>query len=350
MNQYTEHALRLHQQFPVADAHRDLAPEIYWRTQAGEQHIIETHFLPAMRRSGVSLIVSSLFIEQEFLPGRGMDMTFRQIEALREDIASSGGQLMTIETRHDLEYSLDHHIPGILLYCEGLDQIEGNLSALDTLFSMGVRGASLTWSRKNTLATGTCRPDRYEDIRGGITAAGHAILTHMNELSMFVDVSHLNDDGFDDMLALQKRTVIATHSNCRSICRSYRNLTDEQIRKLAAQGGVTGLNNGLFFTGENLTTQEQKIAALADHLEHIIAVAGDDHAGFGFDLCNSYSRSYAAANPGTEPFLADSLTGDYDDIPLITAEMLRRGHSDTTLEKIMGRNFITLFKKLLPDG
>ncbi len=348
MDNYLAYALELHRKYPVVDAHLDLAAEIYWRNQNKENHVIEQRYLPKLQKNNINLIVSSIFIESEFLPENGMDMTFRQIDALRTDIEKSNGEVIFIQSKQDLEYSLEHHIPGIMLYCEGLDQIGSDVEKLNKLYNLGVRGASLTWSRKNDLGTGSCRGALHEDIHGGLTEVGKAVINRIEELGMFLDVSHLNDDGLTDCLQLVKKSVMATHSNSRSICNSYRNLTDDQIATLAKQGGVIGLNNCVFFTGGPSLSHEQYISVMVDHIEHILHIAGEKYSGFGFDFCDSYAKAYVRAHDQPDFPVSDSLSENYNQVPELTAEILRRGYSEGTAALIMGGNFLSYFEKMLP--
>ncbi len=348
MNKYLEYAGQLHRKFPVVDAHRDLAAEIYWRNLTGEDHVIESHLLPGMRRGGVRVIVSSIFIENSFLPGKGMDMTLRQIEALRNDIEHSSGQVMFIRSVQDLEFCLKQAIPGIILYCEGLDQIGTDIDRLNEFYAMGIRGASLTWSRRDDLGQGCCPANLHEDWKGGLTECGRAVLSRLEELGMFIDVSHLNDDGFDELSSYTKKTFIATHSNCRAVYDSYRNLRDDQIQTLAAQGGIMGLNGCLSIVGTDRDKPESIVPKMIDHIDHIVKSAGASHAGYGFDFCDSYYQAYATANNIKGNLACDCLPDAYAQVPELTAEMLRRGYSEESIAGIIGGNFIGYFKKLLP--
>jgi len=349
MDTFLERALELHRAFPVVDAHRDLAAEILWQNCMGQYNVLENRILPAMRCGGVDILVSSIFIENAYLPGQGMEMTYRQIDALRTDIAQSRGSAVFIENAAGLRYALEHSVPGIILYCEGLDQIGTDIDRIDELFRLGVRGASLTWSRRNALGQGCCRADLNEDLTGRLSGYGKAALSRLESLGMFVDVSHLNDDGFDDIVSLARRPFIATHSNCRAVHGSYRNLRDDQIRILASQGGITGLNNCLNITGADRRRSETFIPCMADHIEHMIQTAGDTHAGFGFDFCDAYSAAYAAAHGEKDWYADDSLPGTYAQVPELTAELLRRGYTDQTVARIIGGNFVSYFEKMLPE-
>ena len=222
-------ALALHRENPVVDAHLDLAGEIFLRHQAGEEDVIRRHYLSDFKKAGIRLVVSSVFVENDNLKD-GWQNALKQIAALKKEV-SGLDELTFIESSRDLEQLLKGEKIGILLYMEGLDCIGEDIDRINELFKLGVRGASLTWSRPNALAVGCCKAAEHRQIFGPLTEAGVRAVKRLEELSMFVDVSHLNDDGFEDLCRIAERSFIATHSGSRYIFDSYRNLTDDQMRR-----------------------------------------------------------------------------------------------------------------------
>ena len=132
---------------------------------------------------------------------------------------------------------------------------------------------------------------------GGLTTFGRTVIEEMNRLGMIIDVSHLADPGFWDVLELSKAPVIASHSNAREICNHPRNLTDEQIRALIKSGGVMGLTFVDFFT-----VKEERTVWIDDllrHLDHVCALGGVDHVAFGSDfdgIPNTFGDLTSAGN------------------------------------------------------
>lgn len=341
-DEYQERAYKLHQQNPVVDAHLDLAAEIYQRNQNGEKDIIKNYYLENFKKAGINVIASSVFVESNQLPARGLELSLYQISALLNEIESINEEVVLIKDKRDLENVIEKNKIGIILYFEGLDMITSDCSLLKAFYEMGVRGASLTWSRRNYLAEGCCKASEHKNIRGGLSSLGIQTLEMLEELSMFVDVSHLNDDGFEDVLKWSSRPFIATHSNARRIHNNYRNLTDLQIQALAEKGGIIGLNAYKDIVGAN--PLDEPIKKMSEHVKHIIEIAGAEHAGYGLDLCESYERAVQKSEILDERL--DCLS-NHTELIDVSAELLRSGCEEEVVKKIIGENFINYFKKML---
>ena len=165
----------------------------------------------------------------------------------------------------------------------------------------------------------------------------------MERLGMYLDISHLNDDGFEDICRITQRTFVATHSNSQTVHMNYRNLTDEQMKRLAVQGGVMGLNGCISIVG--CMNGEDKLEKLCQHVEYEAELIGTDHIGFGFDFCDSFDE--AAPRQVFVSRKYDALT-DYSHVPELTAALLQRGMAEEDAVKIIGRNWVEYFRKVLP--
>jgi membrane dipeptidase len=150
----------------------------------------------------------------------------------------------------------------------------------------------------------------------------------MNRLGMAIDGSHLNERGFFDLLELSEQPVLFTHGNCRARFDFPRNLTDEQIRALAARGGVFGISVVSGFMADDGCD----LATMADHVEHAIQVGGPAHVGYGTDF-DGTSR----VPTGLE---------DAALLPNLTAELLARGYSEGDLVAILGGNYLRIFERV----
>ena len=251
----------------------------------------------------------------------------------------------------DLDRCLEEHLIGIILYMEGLDCIGSDARLLTALWELGVRGASLTWSRRNLLASGCCKASECYEIRGGLSPEGFDVVREMERLGMFVDVSHLNDDGFENIRETAIRPFMATHSNSREVAFHYRNLTDTQMQILADQGGIAGLNGYVRLVSE--TAEEEYpdengvycLEKLCMHVEHMVEVMGPEHVGYGFDFCDSYTAAERMAEG--QSHYADCLL-NHGNVPLLTAALLQRGMDEEAVRKIVGENFVQYFRKMLP--
>ncbi len=164
-----------------------------------------------------------------------------------------------------------------LLSIEGCEALEGSLEKLYSLYSMGVRAATLTWNYKNCVATGVME----SSLGGGLTDFGRQAVKEMERLGIVIDVSHLSDEGFYDVQKHTEKPFIATHSNCRSICSFPRNLTDDQLRIIGERGGIAGLNMCVDFLSDRGRADKDDILR---HTEHMLKVCGEDHICLGCDF------------------------------------------------------------------
>jgi membrane dipeptidase len=266
----------------------------------------------------------------------------------------------------------------ILKGIEGGHAIEDSLGALREFHRLGVRYMTLTHVNSNNWADSSGRfylPDfdpADSRLHGGLNAFGRIVVREMNRLGMMIDISHVSDATLDDVLETSLAPVFASHSSCRSLSDIPRNLTDEQIRRIARNGGVVMINIGSYFLDQSIVDawwanleplrdeyerikrihagdprrRDEAIDALlermpqprtswtraVDHIEHVIEVAGPDAVGLGSDF------------DGVE----DPPEGleDVSRLPVITEELLRRGHSEEVVRKVLGENFLRFFARV----
>ncbi|MFY9416452.1 MAG: membrane dipeptidase, partial [bacterium] len=162
----------------------------------------------------------------------------------------------------------------------------------------------------------------------GLTSLGLETVAAMNRLGMVVDVSHLSPAGFWDVLEHSRHPVIASHSNARGLHDHPRNLDDEQIKALAARGGVIGINFAPQFLGPGA-----RLETVLDHIDYIARLAGCDCIGLGSDY-----DGIAATPGGLE---------DVSRLPNITRGLVARGYSDSDILKILGGNFARVFSQVI---
>lgn len=337
-----ERAKTLHENCPVVDAHLDLAGEILLRRQSGERGIIQKYYLENFKKAGIKLVFSSVFVENKNL-GHAWQNAMDQIRVLKEEIKALP-EVMLVTGREELEALLAGGQIGILIYMEGLECIGEDIDKLDELYQLGVRGASLVWSRKGALATGCGTATDKCKKKGPLTEAGIRAIKRLEERSMFLDVSHLNDEGFFQVCRLAKRPFLATHSGARAVYDSYRNLTDEQMKALAESGGVMGVNGCKYIAG---SLAGNHLEMLRRHIEYEAEKIGICHVGYGFDLCDSYGRGKAALEGRTYAD-QDDCFADHSQIPFLTAALLDGGMKEEEVRRILGGNFVEYLRKALP--
>jgi membrane dipeptidase len=229
----------------------------------------------------------------------------------------------------------------ILLSFEGLEPIGNDLALLRIFYELGVRGIGMTWSRRNYAADGSFFNPVEEGQKGGLTEFGVKVAREAARLGMYLDISHLNDEGVEDLFHSYQGPVMASHSNCRALVPSMRNLTDDLIRKLASSGGVMGMNVCSTFVGNpDLKKLDEK--DLADHIDHIRDLVGTDYVGFGFDFCDEM-RDFTKPEPHRN---YDCIKGHSHSVEF-SAELLARGYSEADVVKIIGGNFLRFLEKTI---
>ena len=284
----------------IVDAHYDLLSDVYRLRKKGERKVIENFYLGDLKQAGVNVLICSLFVSDQYLPEMALRVALDQIGMLHCEIEESLGMFALCRDASEVRKAVEAGQTAFLLSFEGIEPIGNDLVLLRIFYELGVRFVGLTWSRRNYAADGCHFRAVTEGTTGGLTSFGVLLVEEAERLGMILDVSHLNDTGFSDVIKFSKRPFIASHSNSRSLCPVARNLTDEQIKELASRGGVIGLNNMLNFVFPKKQGQEssakpipsvelpegkEPYEGLLDHAQHIVDLVGSDHLGFGFDLC-----------------------------------------------------------------
>jgi membrane dipeptidase len=312
------------------DAHLDLGSMILSRQKKGERDVLDRLFLEDFKEAKIKLVIAAVFIETDRVE-MALSEALQQIQALKNDMSSS---FKMVYKKSDLEDVMSSDKIGILLSLEGLEPIMRHIEFLDVFYDLGVRALGLTWSRRNYVADGSYFRTPREGIRGGLTPFGIAVVERAEKLGMILDVSHLNDPGFEDLNTYTKGPIIASHSNSRVLNPITRNLTDEQVKLIARRGGVIGVNAYTFIVHES----EHTIERLCDHIDHFIKIGGDDCVGFGFDFCDLYyddGKKHDVIN--------------YQELHKISENLVGRGYSERLIGKIYGGNFYKFLKKMLKE-
>ena len=323
----SERALSLHRRALVADTHADSIMAVV----DGERRLIERsdkgHIdFPRLAEGGVDLQVLACFIEAEYKPERALAQALRMIDAIHREVEASGGQVVLALSAGDAERAAEQGKQAVMISLEGGEPIGLDLAVLRSLYRLGVRLVGLTWNQRNAIADGVGELRS----RGGLTTFGVELVKEMNRLGMLVDVSHLSEAGFWDVLEVSSQPIIASHSNARALCDHPRNLTDEQIKALAKNGGVMGMN---FFRGfVDRQAERATLERVLDHIDHIAGLVGPIHVGLGADF------------DGADPVVG---LEDVTRVPAITAGLLQRGYKDEDVLAILGGNHLRLMRQVI---
>jgi membrane dipeptidase len=268
---------------------------------------------------------------------------FRMVEAMLRDSEEDDSVVRTARNFADIESALSENRIASVLAVEGCDGIGPDPAILRVLYRLGVRMVSLTWDRRNAFADGT-----GEENPGGLTKAGRSAIKEMFAHNIICDVSHLAEPGFWEVIDLAEGPIVASHSNAQAICEHRRNLTDDQIRAIAETGGVIGLN----FYGKFVAPDDPTLENLADHCEHMVKLVGMDHIGIGADFLEGRLREIARSayrESGLDAAVIDAWISGCDaveELPRFTAVLLERGFSREDITKILGQNFLRVFKQV----
>jgi len=203
------------------------------------------------------------------------------------------------------------------------EAIHGNMDNLDRFYDLGIRALSLTWNGENCIGAPNSKDS--ETMAKGLTDFGKEVVYHMQEIGMLIDVSHLSDGGFWDVVKLAKKPFAATHSNCRALCSHQRNMSDEMIRALSDKGGVMGINFGPEFLNAEEGNIHSTVERMVTMAQHEKKVGGIDVIGIGTDF------------DGIEGKLEISSP---DKMDLLITELSQGGFTEDEIDKITHKNVL----------
>ena len=211
----------------------------------------------------------------------------------------------------------------------------GEVEKLEEFYGYGVRMVAMVWNFCNSLSSSTSKyppvsPRNYSGNRAGLTETGIEFVERMEELGMIPDVSHMSDEGIEDMLQIAKKPFVASHSNARSLCTHQRNLTDDFLKRMGEKGCVIGANFFSRFLREN--AEFTKTEWIADHILYMVNVAGIESVGLGSDF-DGIGCGLELENCSNMQTLAESLK--------------KRGMSEKQVERVFYKNVLRLYKELL---
>ena len=365
---------KIHDRAILADTHNDVlsSAAMHGLDFSGDLTGKTHSDLARFRKGGVDIQVFSVFCDDTYGVGSAFNRASQEIDSLYAVAARNPDRMQIVADPAGLDQALKKHVLAAMMGVEGGHMIEDRMEYLDSLFNRGVRYMTLTWNNSTSWAT-SARDETshaFTVTPYGLTDKGKAIVKRMNELGMLVDLSHVGEKTFWDAIHTTTKPVLVSHSAAYALCPVFRNLKDDQIKAVGENGGVIQVNFYSGFIDSNYNRRLMAFAAahkseidsltalhtpdyavnefltkrypaetqalrpplsmLMDHIEHIIKIAGVDHVGLGSDF------------DGIE-----SAPQELDDVtcyPVITRELLKRGYSKTDIEKILGGNFIRVFR------
>ncbi len=327
----------------VVDAHSDLLNDILGRRNVGEEGILERIWIPAMAEGGIDLRVAAIFSSPQYVPELALRRALDQVAALLAELEEAPGAALCTTPEAILRAKAEGK-RGFILGMEGVEPLGADIALLRVFRELGVRVLGITHALRNYAADGAFFMPKKTGLQGGLSDFGVSLIEQAQAMGLIIDVSHLNDPGFWDVLKVATGPIIASHSNCRVLTDHPRNLTDEQIKAVAETGGVIGVNSiGTFVNPPDLPH-------LVDHIDHLVKVAGREHVGLGLDFCSyllEHKSPVERSGMRRGAYLSvDGLAGDRD-VPKIPALLAARGYPADTVDLIMGENFLRVFMTIL---
>ena len=332
------------------------AEELYKRSIVIDmlsEETLDAEGLKFITNSGVTCISPTLGVRAPSNPKDTYMLNAFPFEAAVEDCAKwhrfikdNSSKLVDARTAADIRRAKQEGKNAVMLNFQNAP-LEGRLENLDMFYALGVRSMQLTYNERNELGDGST-----ERTDAGLSDFGIAVVERMNELGILVDSAHSGRQTTLDAVAFSKRPPIFSHTNCAALNEHPRNKTDEQIRALAAKGGVMGLTTVNVMIKRDLPVT---LEHLLDHVDHIVKLVGIDHVGFGSDcqvrgwptdpkkkdeFLAFYGEPYFKPSYRFRYPLGTEGANDEHKWKYATAGLLKRGYKDDAIAKILGGNWL----------
>ena len=346
---------------PVFDGHNDVLLRLMRRSgKAPERAFLEGENVghldwPRMRAGGFAGGFFAIFVPSPDEPGLDVDammarprydvplpeevnlsnaqrITLRMAALLLRIERDSKGQVEICRSAAQIRRCIATGVLATVLHIEGAEAIDPDFHMLDVLHGAGLRSLGPVWSRPNIFGHGV--PFRFPsppDTGPGLTDHGRALVRACNRLKVMIDLSHLNEKGFWDVVKLSDAPLVATHSNAHAICPHSRNLTDRQLAAVRESAGMVGVNFATaFIRPDGRRDANTTLDEMIRHVDHLVEHVGVEGVGLGSDF-----------DGATIPMAI----GDVRGLPRLVEAMRKRGYDDGTLRKICHENWVRVLER-----
>ncbi|HEX4708626.1 MAG TPA: membrane dipeptidase [Candidatus Udaeobacter sp.] len=328
----------------VIDMHFDLPMDLYEKRD--RKNVLQSEFLPELQAGSISVIGAAIYIEDRYLPDSGLSVALDQIARLYTETAQS--QHFAICKRYeDIQNAREASKISLVITMEGAEPLGTDLDLLRVFYELGVRSMGLTHARSNAAGHGGTFAATGSSPEG-LTAFGRDVIHECERLGILIDLAHINPAGFEEILSITTKPPIVSHTNVRHYYDIERNISDAQVKLLGERGGVIGVNSILVSPKEEESTMDRYI----DHIEHIANLIGINSVAIGFDFFEfiyrqwPQSRQKELAAKFTTPHFIPELR-NHSNMRNLTRRLIERGFSDEDIEKILRRNWLRIFQKVL---
>jgi len=347
------------------DSHIDTIQRVMMGEDLGQRHDSGHVDFPRLREGEMHAPFFAFWVPVFFQGAEAVRRTLDLRDAMQSVLDKYKDQIELATTAADIERIVKAHKISAFLTIEGGHTIDDDVRVLRMYYRLGIRSMTLTHARNTNWADSSSDTPAHN----GLTDFGKEVVREMNRLGMIVDLAHVSDQTFYDVLAVTTKPVIVSHSSMRAISNVPRNVSDEMVRALANNGGVVGINFGMGFINpkdadklKSATNTEAEAPSLtgkaldayaaenaqelfakrvsvvatvedvADHVDHAVKIAGIDHVGIGSDF-----DGIAATANGLE---------DVSKMPALIAVLLKRGYAESDLKKILGDNVLRVVREV----
>ena len=367
-DELSDRARDLAREHVIVDTHIDVPYRLHdFDEDVSERTRFGDFDYPRAREGGLNVAFMSIYIPVSYQEtGGAKALADEHIDRVKQMVERAPDKFAMLTSPDDVQSQFDEGLVSLAMGMENGAGLEGELSNVEYFFDRGIRYITLAHGSPNKLSDSSYDPERIHD---GLSDFGEDVVREMNRLGMMVDVSHITDEAFYDVMEITSAPVVATHSSARHFTPGWeRNMSDEMIERLAEDGGVIMISFGSTFLhdeyqdddgpvyenidqyveakgleDESLQAREYRseqrrahpigtVGDVADHIDHVVDLVGVDYVGLGSDFDGVF-----ALPAGLQ---------DVSEFPNLVEELLRRGYSEEDISKILGGNLLRVWREV----
>jgi len=345
--QEEQRAQDLHKKAIVLDGHSDIGGNILRRRMKGETAILERMHRGQLEMGGITSVLLAVWADSESYNyggyGQATSTALRSIAFAKEEIDACQGWALHARSADDIRRAKQQGKVAFVFHFEGGMPLGEDIAYVKVFKELGVLSVGPVWNVRNQIADGV-----EQRSGSGLSNFGAQLIPELNRLRIAIDVSHLPERGFWDVMDLTLQPVIASHSNVRTLCDNPRNVNDDQIHAIAGNGGVIGT----CFYSPFIHAKEPTFDRILDHIDYVANLVGVNHVGLGPDFTD-YMAEENVKIPSPGCITGQSALHLYPNgienaskMLNMTRGLVARGYSDADIIKILGDNFLRVLKEV----